>query len=122
MAEILIVEDEAPARAVLRETLELAGHGVREASDGEAAFRTLGEARADLAIVDLFMPGKEGLETIREARSAFPGLKIIAISGGGSRGQLEYLPVAERFGADRILAKPFEQSELLEAISELLGA
>ncbi|MDG2303663.1 MAG: response regulator [Candidatus Binatia bacterium] len=121
MAEILIVEDDASARAVLRETLELAGYQVREAGDGEEALRTLGDDVADLAIIDLFMPRKEGLETIREARGKFPELKIIAISGGGNRGQLEYLPIAERFGANRVLAKPFEQSTLLGAVEELLA-
>ncbi len=122
MAEILIVEDDAPARAVLRETLEFAGYRVREAGDGEEALRQLGEDVADLAIIDLFMPRKEGLETIREARGKFPDLKIIAISGGGNRGELEYLPIAERFGADKVLAKPFEQSTLLGTVEELLAS
>ena len=121
MAEILIVEDDAPARAVLRETLEFAGYRVREAGDGEEALRQLGEDVADLAIIDLFMPRKEGLETIREARAKFPDLEIIAISGGGNRGELEYLPIAERFGANKVLAKPFEQSTLLAAVEELLA-
>lgn len=120
MAEILIVEDDSSARAVLRETLELAGYAVREAGDGDEALRELAADVADLAIIDLFMPRKEGLETIREARGKFPDLKIIAISGGGNRGQLEYLPIAERFGANRVLAKPFEQSALLGAVEELL--
>lgn len=121
MADILIVEDDVSARAVLRETLELAGYQVREAGDGEAALRELGDHVADLAIIDLFMPRKEGLETIREVRGKFPEIKIIAISGGGNRGQLEYLPIAERFGANRVLEKPFEQSTLLGAVEELLA-
>jgi len=120
MAEILIVEDDSSARAVLRETLELAGYVVREAGDGDEALRELADSVADLAIIDLFMPRKEGLETIREARGKFPDLKIIAISGGGNRGQLEYLPIAERFGANRVLAKPFEQAALLGTVEELL--
>lgn len=121
MAEILIVDDDASARAVLRETLEFAGYRVREAGDGEEALRQLGEDAVDLAIIDLFMPRKEGLETIREARAKFPDLQIIAISGGGNRGELDYLPIAERFGANKVLAKPFEQSTLLGTVEELLA-
>lgn len=121
MAEILIVEDDVAARAVLREALELAGYAVREASDGEEALKELRHTLPDLVIIDLFMPRKEGLETIRETRGTFPDLKIIAISGGGNRGQLEYLPIAQRFGADQVLAKPFEQSVLLGTVEELLA-
>ncbi len=122
MAEILIVEDDVSARAVLRESLELAGYQVREAGDGEEALRELDREMTDLAIIDLFMPRKEGLETIREVRGKFPDLRIIAISGGGNRGQLEYLPIAERFGANKVLAKPFEQSTLLGTVEELLAS
>lgn len=121
MAEILIVEDDTMVRGVLREMLETAGHAVREAADGDEALRRLGRALAEVAIIDLFMPGKEGLETIREACGRFPDLKIIAISGGGERGQLEYLPIAERFGAHRVLAKPFDRSTLLGAVDDLLA-
>ena len=121
MAAILIVEDDPSARAVLRETLEMAGHEIREAGDGEVALRDLDRSVPDLLIIDLFMPRKEGLETIREARGKFGGLKIIAISGGGNRGQLEYLPIAERFGADLVLAKPFDQTTLSSAIEKVLA-
>lgn len=66
-------------------------------------------------------PRKEGLETIREVRKKFGALPVIAISGGGNRGQLEYLSIAEHFGADVVLAKPFTRSALVEAIEALLA-
>jgi DNA-binding response OmpR family regulator len=66
------------------------------------------------------MPEKEGLETIIDIRREFPTAKIIAISGGGRAGNLNFLDVAERLGAQRVLQKPFELQEMLAAIRVLL--
>ncbi len=49
-------------------------------------------------------------------------MKIVAISGGGKAGTLDFLPVAQQFGAQRFLRKPFEQDELLGTIEEILQA
>jgi DNA-binding response OmpR family regulator len=68
-----------------------------------------------------FMPEKEGIETIMEVRKCFPQVKIIAMSGGGRTGTLDFLPMAESFGAQRTLAKPFERRELLEAVRTMLA-
>jgi CheY-like chemotaxis protein len=67
------------------------------------------------------MPEKEGIETMMEVRKDFPQVKIIAMSGGGRMGRLDLLPMAESFGAQRTLAKPFERKELLEAIKAVLA-
>ena len=67
------------------------------------------------------MPKKEGLETILDLRREDPQVKIIAISGGGRIGPESYLDIAEGFGANHILTKPFSNKELLEAIHDLLG-
>ena len=72
-------------------------------------------------ITDIIMPEQEGIETILELRHDFPDVKIIAISGGGRIGPNSYLAMAERLGAHRAFAKPFDQKELLEAVKELLG-
>ena len=67
------------------------------------------------------MPEQEGLATIRALQQANPEVKIIAMSGGGRTGTLDFLPVARRFGAQLTLWKPFPRQRLLEAVHALLG-
>lgn len=118
---ILIVDDDDALRAVLREMLEWAAFDVGEAPDGERALEQIGSAAFDLVVCDIFMPIREGIETIRRIRALRPELRILAVSGGGTRGRLEYLQIARQLGADRVLAKPFGHAELLEVVAELLG-
>ncbi len=120
MPHILVIDDERPVRAVLRQMLEKEGYEVEEAPDGAAGMKLLHDHLHDLIITDLFMPEKEGIETMIEVRRHFPQVKIIAISGGGRAGALDLLPMAESFGALRTLAKPFERKELLEAVRAVL--
>lgn len=118
---ILVIDDEEPVRAVLRQMLEKEGYKVEEAPDGAIGMSLLQDRPIDLIITDLFMPEKEGIETMREVRKSFPQVKIIAMSGGGRMGKLDFLPMAESFGAQRTLAKPFERKELLEAVRAVLA-
>jgi len=119
---ILIIDDEDQFRKMLRQMLERAGYEVREAADGEKGLQLFRQQPADLVITDIFMPEKEGIETIFELRRDFPDVKIIAISGGGRIGGLQSLKHAEGAGAERTLIKPFERRELLQAIQNVLGA
>lgn len=121
MARILIIDDEAPVRNMLRQMLEKEGYEVAEAEDGKVGMRRYAEHPPDLVITDILMPEKEGIETILALRKADPGVKIIAISGGGRTGRLDVLPVAKAFGALRTLAKPFTRDELLGAVRSVLG-
>lgn len=121
MACILLVDDEEAVRYTLRRMLERAGHDVFEATNGREALIALKSKRADLVITDIVMPVKEGTETILELRRRDPSLKIMAISGGGRTGNMDYLDVASRFGADCTLAKPVRMQELLDAVSTTLG-
>ena len=77
---------------------------------------------ADVVITDIFMPEKEGIETILAIRHEFPEARIIAISGGGEGSRFSYLCYARQLGATRTLAKPFSPSQLLGVIEEMLGA
>ena len=120
MPRILVIDDDYQIRTMLREYLEFEGYEVKEATDGISGLAILKEFPIDLAIVDLIMPNKEGLETISEIRRDFQGLKVIAISGGGRIGPSSYLPMAQSFGANRTFAKPFELDEMVMAIRELL--
>lgn len=121
MSRILVVDDEAAFRGTLREVLEDAGHEVVEASDGAQGLRMAGEMAPDLIITDIVMPGMEGMETIGEIRRRHPRVKLIAMSGGGSVGGSNYLDIALRLGAHRVLSKPFAMAELIDSVADLVG-
>jgi DNA-binding response OmpR family regulator len=120
MARILVVDDEVEVTMMLRDILERAGYEVIDAPDGEVALKVHQENPADLMIIDIIMPKKEGIETIMEVRRNFPEVKIIAISGGGRFEPGEYLMAAKEAGAMRTFSKPIGRDELLDAVRELL--
>jgi len=120
MARILIIDDDVKFLKMLRQMLERAGHEVVEAPNGEVGVKLFREERTELIITDIFMPEKEGIEIIRELKREFPTVKIIAISGGGRKGDFSFLEAAETLGADRSFTKPFERQEMLKAIQELV--
>ena len=120
MPRILVIDDDAMLRSAVRRILERAGYDVLEAGDGAAGLQLHREQGPDVVIVDIFMPELDGLEFIRDLRGVAPGARIIAISGGGRSGKTDLLKDAAVFGAERILLKPFEMTELLAAVRELL--
>lgn len=120
MAQILVIDDDDLVLDMLYESLTREGYDVLTASNGEEGLRLYREEPVDLIITDLFMPEKEGLETIIELRQDFPGVKIIAISGGGRIGTKDYLNMAKIFGVQRTFAKPVAREQLLEAIRDLV--
>ena len=122
MTRVLVVDDDEQMREMLAELLADEGYDVTKASDGEQAVALLREQPADLLITDIIMPNQEGVETIRIVASDFPEIKIIAISGGGRLGPDSFLPAAEKFGAHRVFAKPFDPDDLLVTVKELVEA
>lgn len=118
---ILLVEDDTATRSMLKQMLERSGYQISEARDGAEGLRVYRRMPPDLVITDILMPEKEGLAFIRELQQERPRPKIIAISGGGHTGMLDFLHVAERLGAQRALHKPLRQHELLEAIESVLA-
>jgi len=121
MGNLLVIDDEAQARRMLRIFLERLGHEVLDAEDGDAGLAIVRDNQVDLIITDIVMPNKEGLETITEIRRLQENVKIIAISGGGRFGNTDYLEIAERFGADKTFHKPLDLDNLEAAINELLA-
>jgi len=119
VARILIIDDEDRYRSALRRALELEGHDVAEAPDGDAGLDAYRAQPADVVLLDMFMPGRDGVETLRALRDEFPDAKVIAVSGGGEYGQVEVLRAARVFGARHTLVKPFPNEKLLEAIDRL---
>jgi CheY-like chemotaxis protein len=121
MAYILVIDDDPQVRLLIRLSLEEAGHEVAEASQGNEGTRSYAKRPADLVLCDLFMPEKEGLETIRELRSRYPDVRVIAISGGNPRcAGIDFLPIARSLGALAVLPKPFETSALRSVVENLL--
>lgn len=120
MAKILVVDDDAQVRQLLRRLLTRSGYDVSEAGDGAAAQRIVETEPIDLLITDIIMPEKEGIELITTMRKSKPSLPIIAISGGGQADSEQYLEIARLLGAKRVLGKPFDVDELLVAVAELL--
>ncbi len=121
MAVILVIDDDEAMRRMVVKTLSADNHRVVEAPNGDEGMKMLGTIKPDAVITDILMPQKEGIETIREIREAAPGMKIIAMSGGGSSHNLMFLDVARAFGADAALAKPFRPAELKDTVARVLN-
>ena len=118
---VLLVDDDELLREALHQILVRAGYDVHDASNGKVAVREYCRQRCDVVIMDIVMPDKEGLGTIRELRRVDPDVKIIAISGGGLGKAGDYLGIAKMLGAMRTLAKPFVPEALLAMIAEVLA-
>ena len=121
MPHILVIDDEEQIREVLRTVLERVGYTVSEAGDGFEGLKIYRENVIDVVVTDIIMPEKGGIDTIMDLRRDYPGVKIIAISGGGMCGEVSYLDMALGVGADRAIGKPFVLDEFLKAVRELTG-
>lgn len=119
-ATILVCENEAPLRALVRETLDHEGYEVIEACDGEESLELAQRTRPDLVLLDVKMPGRSGLEVLDELRSdpRFAQTPVIMLT---ARTQAADREAAEAGGADRFLAKPFSPALLAELVEDLLG-
>jgi CheY-like chemotaxis protein len=120
MPRILLIDDDDSLRTMLRLKLTHLGHTVIEARNGKDGLRMFPLANVDLVITDIVMPEMEGLEFLMELKKGRPPVKIIAMSGGGRVDASNYLDVAKRMGAAKVLAKPFSDEALIASINELV--
>lgn len=120
MPRILIIDDEPNVCHVLGAALERGGYDVAICTRANDALGIMRRAHFDLALVDIVMPDKEGLELISEIRREFADVCIVAMSGGGRTAPELYLQIARMFGAAQTLQKPFEPAALLQTVSALL--
>jgi CheY-like chemotaxis protein len=121
VALILTIDDDEALRRTVRRILTGAGHTVIDAEDGTVGMKRLRKEQPDLVVTDILMPNKDGIETIREIRAVSPRTKVIATSGGGISGNAMFLDMAQAFGADAVLRKPFRAADLLAAVDRLLA-
>ena len=118
MACVLVADDSWSIRMLIRQILVADGHTVVEASRGDVALQLLRDVRPDLAILDVMMPGLDGLSACRAARenSSLHELRIIIVSSSATS------EAAHDAGADHYLPKPFSTRELRAAVVGLAGA
>lgn len=116
---ILLVDDDDLSRGTIHQMLERAGHEVQSTGSGTEALELFRTHRPALVVTDLIMPDTDGLELIQQLRKLDGEVRILAISGGGRVNANEYLSVARKFGAAGILAKPFSNQELKDAIADV---
>jgi DNA-binding NtrC family response regulator len=123
MARILVIDDEDGLRRIVSRALQDAGHEVMEASEGKAALQLHLASQAHLVITDLFMSEMDGMEILMALRKLTPGLKIIAISGGGHLDRPEEaLKTAQALGAYAAFDKSFDLRGLLATVEEAFAA
>jgi DNA-binding response OmpR family regulator len=118
---ILIVDDDASIRRTLHMLLSQAGYDVLQASDGLEAVRLWRDRGGDLVITDLHMPEKDGIQTIIELLSHSPGMRIIAMSGGGQTKRLDLLGNFSLLGSVLTIEKPFTIAEMLATVHQALN-
>ncbi|OQW31505.1 MAG: histidine kinase [Nitrospira sp. SG-bin1] len=114
MASILIVDDDAAIRTLLRTILEADGHHIREAENGQIGLALYREAPTDLVITDILMPERDGMEVTLALTQEFLDAKVIAITG--ATGDQNFLNVAKLFGARRVIPKPFTPDVIRRAV------
>ena len=124
MAQILVIDDDHAVRGAMQLVLQAEGFDVVLASDGKNGIVTAQANAPDLVIVDLFMPGMTGADTIKAIRERIPRVPIIAISGALANTEAPSVdarsPTAQS-GADITLHKPFRPNELLKAVRHSIG-
>lgn len=121
MATILIIDDDPQICDLLKQALEEEGYRVMTAGNGQEGINLHRAHSADLIVLDILMPEKEGLETILELRREFPQVNIIAMSGGSERAKLNLLDLANRLGAQHTLHKPFQLKNFTSLVRQALA-
>jgi len=117
---VLIVDDEASLRALVRANLEIDGIDVSEAVDGIEAMSMLRESPPDLVLLDIMMPGKDGIEVLEDV-AADPQLKDIPVILLTAKGEQEDLERGAILGARGHITKPFDPEQMVRTVKAALG-
>ncbi len=118
MGRILIVDDEAEMRRALRLVLTHNGYQVEEAPDGPTALTMIGANPVDLVLLDIRMPGMDGIQTLRIIRQTNRDVPVVMVTGYGSE---QLAKQSLQLGANHYLSKPFDNSQLIATVRELVA-
>ncbi len=113
---LLVVDDDEPTRTLLRRLLATEGYTVEEAADGRAALEKMVALAPDLVLLDVMMPGQDGLDVLEEVRRTSDVPVILLTARGDEADRV----LGFRFGADDYVVKPFSTAELTSRITALL--
>ena len=119
--QILIIDDQRLELETVQLALQKRGYRVHIALSGEAALKRCESLTPDVIVIDLLMPGMDGLQTIAEFRLRNTTAKIIAVSGMGGMDRYSLLAIAAKMGANRAIPKPILANELEILIAEMLS-
>jgi len=123
MSKILVIDDEPHIRTLVSAFLVQDGHEVDLAENGMEGLKMIRLNRYDLLITDIVMPEQDGLGVLMELKEQGSRMRIIVMSGGGTRLNIDnYLNLARLMGADRVLSKPLDFLKLQAAVKEVLEA
>ena len=117
MSKILILDDEKNIRITIRRCLETINADIDDAISGEEALSKLKTNKYDLLLLDLKLPGIDGMEILRIARKQYPEMEIIIITAHGS---VQNAVEAMKEGAFDFLEKPFTPSEIRQAVQKAI--
>ncbi len=117
MKKILIVDDEAKMRSLIRIYLQNAGYSVEDAADGQEALRIFEQLRPHVVILDIMMPGMNGIETCNRIRDKAPEIPILMLT---ARTTVDDKVLGLSEGADDYLTKPFDGRELVARVQALI--
>jgi CheY-like chemotaxis protein len=119
VANILVVDDERIVLSLCTSILQIKGHTVLTAAGGEQALRLLGESKAtiDLALLDIMMPGLNGIQLAAQIRSTCPSVPVVLMTGFSLREIQEIIGETNPY---RIIWKPFKAESLLQMIGNAL--
>lgn len=121
MPTVLVIDDQEAVRLSLRISLEAAGYEVREAADGDAAMVIIQADPIHAVVTDLWMPGMDGVQFLRELRRLRHAALVIAITGGGPGMTIGAAgALAKTWGADELLMKPFDNRILVQELNRSL--
>ena len=116
---VLVIEDDEDFRDLVLRWFRTYGIEAEGAANGAQGLARQRAQPAAVVVTDIFMPEKEGIETIQDLRREFPQVSIIAMSGRDSRMKFDVFDVARELGAVRTFKKPFRFEELVAAVRQL---
>jgi two-component system response regulator ResD len=117
MAQVMVVDDDATVASVVVSYLERAGHTTRHLTDGHDALAALAESTPDLVVLDLMLPGVDGLEVCRRVRADWPHLPVVMLT---ALAEPEDRIAGLEVGADDYVTKPFSPRELVLRVDSVL--